>query len=105
VWVLEGGTRIDRQRGHHPTKVGPVGCPSPLEHTRHVREAQKGPDAYSNGLPRTVKGKSDGSTGGGEKACFKNNSDWSIMTTTWEICRFLVIDHYCFFKKKVIDIN
>ncbi len=52
-------------RGHHPTKVGPVGSPSPLEHTRLVRGALLDPDAYSNGLPRAMKGKSDGRTSRG----------------------------------------
>ena len=66
------GAKNRPTRGHHPTKVGPVGCPSPLEHTRHVRGAQKDPDAYSNGLPRTVKGKSDGSTCKGGRKHFLN---------------------------------
>ena len=64
------GEKNGPTRGHHPTKVGPVGCPSPLKHMRHVRGDPKDPDTYSNGLPRAVKGKSDGSTCKGGESMF-----------------------------------
>ncbi len=56
-------------RGHHPTRVGTVGCPSPLAHEA-CEGSPKDPDAYSNGLSRAVKGESDGSTGRGGESMF-----------------------------------
>ncbi len=72
-------------RGHHPTKVGPVGSPSPLEHTRHVRGDLLVPGTYTNGLPHAVKGKSDGRTCRRKNNGLKEQRGLVKKTTTWEI--------------------